>query len=716
VHSVALNQIVPMGKAIRLKRFSKLFLFLVLSPLFASTGLSQISITDTRLFEVSFTDGDTQQSPTGIELSVHSPLVTSVTGHGERSRRFTSTREYQSGSFFVETNGEVSAGAYLYQQDDKILVQLPFRNSTAKSIDKLTLAFDFVYLQAPPAESHSYYLSYRVNDGEWIRPGGGSFSSELLQASESGWHSFSMQITLGQLFLRHNDTIDLRWSSSDISSYEEFLPIALQKIEISPSEPPKKNIRPGALIITELMPRHRTNGGFVEYVELYNSTERPINLKGLVLEAGYGTVVIQHDLTVSPYNTVVIANFEGVGKFDEVADYKYTGSLLGGLSGRLELHFDDNEVAKALYDGGERGVAQQLGHLKNAFDGYSGMQYFTSVREQWNNYFFGSPGTINANRKLYTKTINRSGWHIFTPPGELSASLNRDIIDNLESFFNAGWESGGTAHRPYLFYHSGEAPLTLYSTTGTPEHAEGQQLKPVSEIKLSTLDVAISEPATLNRIVNSQGYQAFPALLSWNSNSQGFELLWQHDDEVAPWSAVFAPEITGTDYETQTVAPGEVSRGALNRLIELSLVEEAGSGRAASKHDSAVIGFWNAQGELENNRLDLPKIWAPLHERQGDGRTPMIYLKTADALHQTNSFLHNSYTPDEALQVAVGVRLHQTNGRFRIEWDEIESIPEHWGLEFVDAELNETVDMRREHSYSFTERADRITTACATLA
>lgn len=699
-----------MGKAIRLKRFSKLLLLLVLSPLFVSTGFGQISITDTRLFEVSFTDGDTQRTPAGIELSVHAPLITSVTGSNDRSRRFTSTRDYQNGSFFVETYGEVSVGAYLYQQDNKILAQLPFRNSTSKSLDKLTLAFDFVYLHAPLGKSHSYHLSYRVNDGDWIRPGGGSFSSEFLQASESGWHSFSMQITLDRLFLRPDDTIELRWSSSDISSYEEFLPVALQKIEIFPSEAPQKKVRPGSLIITELMPRHRTNRGFIEYVELYNSTENPINIKGLILEAGPDPVVIQHDLIVSPYKTAVIANFEGLGRFDEVADYKYSGTLLGGSSGRLKTHFDDLEVAKALYDAGEPGVAQQLGHLQNAYDGYSGMQYFTSARQQWNNSFFGSPGIINADRKLFTKTIQSRGWHIFTPPSQLSPSLNRDLIDDLETIFSLGRETGNIPNMPYLYYHSGDAPVTLYSTAGTEEPTDGQQLKPVREIKLSTLDFAVSETAALQRIVNSQGEHAFPALLSWNNDSQKFELLWRHDDEVAPWSAVFVPEITGLDYETHlTEASGEVTRGGLSRLIELTLVEEAGPDRAASKYDSAVIGFWNAPGELENIRLDLPKIWAPLHEREDGERQPMIYLKSADALHQTNSFIHNAYSPGDVLQFAVGVRLHQTNSRYRIEWDEIESIPDHWGLEFMDADLNETVDMRREHSYSFTERTDKIT-------
>jgi len=458
------------------------------------------------------------------------------------------------------------------------------------------------------------------------------------------------------------------------------------------------------------MPRHRIERGFIEYVELYNSTENPINLKGLILEAGFDPVVIQHDLIVSPYNTVVIANFEGVDRFGEVADYIYSETLLGGLSSRLEMRFNEYEVAKAMYDAREPGVAQQLDHLQNAFDGYSGMRYFTPVRQQWNNNFFGTPGIINADRKLFTKTISSRGWHIFTPPGQLSTSLNRDLHDNLESIFNYGRRDRIQPNLPYLYYHSGDAPVTLYSTTGIEDDADEQQLKPIRELNLSNLDFSISEPAELNRLVNSHGEHAFPALLTWDSDTQGFELLWRPNDEISPWSTLFVPGNTGLDYEARLSGSAEeITRAGLNRLIELSLIEEAGSNRSAAKHDRAVIGFWNAPAELENNRLDLPKIWAPLQERSDDMRSPIIYLKTAEALYQTNSFIHNSFTPDDVLQIAVGVRLQQTNNRYRIEWDEIDSIPDHWGIEFVDAELNEVVDMRRENSYSFTERTDMIT-------
>ncbi len=695
-----------MGKAIRFNQFSILVLLLVISPLFVATGLGQVSITDARAFEVSFTEDETNRMRTGIELSVHSPVLAA----DGRSRRFTSTKEQQEGSFFIESRGEISFGNYYNQTPGYVLANLPFQNATSKSFDKLSVAFDFAYLSTQTDESQTFQLSYRINEGEWIQPSGGSFSSEYLQTDENGWNTFSIQITLDQLFIRPHDTIELRWSSSAISVADDFLPVALHKIGLYPTVAVPKQIRPGSLIITELMPRYRTDRGFVEYAEIYNSTEHPINLKGLILEADFDAVVIQHNLIVAPYQTAVIANYAAIDRFDVIADYKYPGTLLGDLSGRLEARFDEIVVAKAFYDATESGVAQQLDHLQNAYDGYSGMRYFTSAPQQWNNTFYGEPGNIAEDRKLFTKTISDTGWHVFTPPGNLSASLNRDLDGKFDTIFKLGDSDSEQLHAPFLYYHSEDKPVTIYSVVDNNETSNEEKLKHVQAVNLTALDINIHEPVPFNSIVRLQSGHSFPVLLSWNNDTQAFEQLWRKDDMITPWSAVFAPGIEDNDYSVQrTDAGSERPWQGLNRMIELTLVEEADESRGAKFYDQALIGFWDQPSDIESQRLDLPKIWSPIQETSGEERAPFIYLKTSETQHQTNSFINYDYTPDDVVQVNVGVRLNKSNRRYRIEWDEINSLPDHWEIEFMDAELNEKVNMRREHSYSFSERSEQIT-------
>jgi len=65
----------PMGKAIRFDSFCIIVLILVCFPLFVDTGYTQISITDSESFGVSFTDRQTSASARGIELSVSDPLL-----------------------------------------------------------------------------------------------------------------------------------------------------------------------------------------------------------------------------------------------------------------------------------------------------------------------------------------------------------------------------------------------------------------------------------------------------------------------------------------------------------------------------------------------------------------------------------------------------------------------------------------------------------------
>jgi hypothetical protein len=44
----------------------------------------------------------------------------------------------------------------------------------------------------------------------------------------------------------------------------------------------------------------------------------------------------------------------------------------------------------------------------------------------------------------------------------------------------------------------------------------------------------------------------------------------------------------------------------------------------------------------------------------------------------------------------------------RFLWDSIDTLPEQWEIEFVDAELGERVNMREENSYSFFERSEQV--------
>ena len=705
----------PMGKAIRFDSFCIIVLILVCFPLFVDTGYTQISITDSESFGVSFTDRQTSASARGIELSVSDPLLAPDRLEKSGMSRFISSKEKQAGLFFVEAHGELSVGSYYHRSAENILLQLPFKNSTGSSISKLSVAFDFLFLPEQTNQTNLFHLSYRINGGEWIRPGEGTISTEFLRTSEQGWGTFSMQISLDQIFLRPDDRIDLRWNSTPVDSEGSFLPLALQSIEIYPTVAEHSELRPGSLIITELLPHYRTENGYVEYVELYNSTESPINLKGLILEAGFDEIIIQKNLVAEPYSTVLIAGYTGVDGFESIADYYYSETLLGNLSGRLELRFSDQEIAKALFDFSEAGVAHQIDHLKNAYDGYSSMRHFEPVRSEFKTNLYGTPGRLEPARKVYSTTIHQKGWHLISPPGLLSVNFSRDLGDRFGPMLLSATETdeGVPLTAPYLYYHESYEPVTIYSLgTEVDKKYKSDAVNVYSrELNLTPIHLSAEKKVSIDRIVNLRGLQAYPALLTWSSENQSFELVVSDDDIVRPWDALFAAgngEVEH-DYET-TIASQEQNESpgsSLVQSLQLSLSADRGSDETVP-FDRAVMGFWNNPPGAEEMQMDLPKLWNPISEKKSQYRSPMIYLKSAESENSTNSYLNFKSTPTDIIQVSVGVRLNSPNGRYRISWDDLNTLPEQWELEFVDAELDEVINMRRESFYTFTERSDEV--------
>ncbi|NBC26705.1 MAG: T9SS type A sorting domain-containing protein [Bacteroidetes bacterium] len=708
-----------MGKLLRFKSILKIATALVVSILFVSEGMGQFSITSTRAFELSFKKDETREVPGGLQVSIREPhFMNRDDQYAQPANEYLSSDEKREGLFYVETFGQLSLGRYYHRLESAELISLPLENKTDRSFDRLSLAFDFVYLEELSDRSNSFTFSYRRNGGEWIHPSEAQFSTNFFNRSGRGWGSFSMQISLDQVYLRPEDQIELRWSASVKDDSTAFVPIALQKVDIMPSVAREKQVRAGSLIISEVLPRTDTDEGPAEYIELYNSTDRPLDLKGLILDSGRNKIVIQHNLTVAPYQTVVIGRRGGPQALTSSIDYFYDGPLLDNEAGRIELSYEAHEVAKLLYESSEPGVAFQIDHAEHAYDGYTGLRHLLSINKPISETLYGDPGYLDPERKLFSKEVRRKGWHLLRSPGRLSPELNRDVDGRLQRVMTgtgAGLEEEAAL---FMYYHESPKAQILYSAGNAegsePDQIEESQTSPLRiGAQLNPLSLKHTEPLTINQIVNQNGSRAYPALLGWNSDKQNFEIIWNESRPIDPWSGVLAPFIAGEEYTIQSIRT-EKNEGRegrpLDRVLELTLSANPRSNGAEELKDTAVIGFWNTPGIISNEMMDLPKLWSPIDRTdQAAVRSPIIYLKSPDAAYPANSYINYGRIPEESVQVAVGTRLDQLNERYTIRWNYLESIPEHWEIEFVDAELDEIIDMRNESSYTFFDRSEKVT-------
>lgn len=626
---------------------------------------------------------------------------------------YTSNPENETEFYYADTRGGASLGRYYHLSETNILSQLPIRNGTPHNISGVSIAFDFVYKPVQVQSEITYRLSYRVNNGRWVSPSGGFFTSDFLQDADDGWSSFSIQIMLDQLYLLPNDHLDIRWEASGAGSDSGFIPVALQKIELFANQAEPKDIHPGALIISEIMPAFDTGSGRLEYVELYNSTEQPINLRGLVLQSGDNRVVVQKDIIAEPYNPIVLTGYPSTGgPFDSFTDYRYVERLLENRSGRLLLSFDGRDVARALFESPKPGTAVQMNSLENAFDGYSSLSHFVPVTQEGTQAISGTPGEIDPESYLYSKIIKQSGWYLLEPPGQLTEALNRDLISGLNSTqLETGSSESGIAQPPYAYYHPTEAePLRIYasgqgSSATTSEGRNSEKNSIMDDNQLASLKA--TEQLSVSDITNPDGGQAYPALMTWSDKSQQFELIWREDDVLTPWNSYMSSggaEVMVSN--TKNGSDRDEAWTGLTRLVGLSLASESDPDTDTVAYDRALIGFWNSPSQSRDPNYSLPKLWPPMIQSNQEPRDPMLFFKSVNAAYSANSYLNFPFDPDEPLQISVGLKLPASVKRARFVWDSIDSLPDRWEIEFVDAELGENIDMREKNSYSFSERSD----------
>lgn len=659
----------------------------------------QVSITETESFEVFFVADETRSTGHSRGIGMDDLNLRSILGEdGSTISRFTDQDDLQNGYYFVDIENNISIGSYYHNHDSSELVFITLKNDTDKSFSELSVAFDFIYI--PVEQEQIFELSYRVNNGIWKQPAGGFFSTDYLQSMDEGWNPFSIQLTLDELFIRSDDTFEFRWTTS-LNGTGEFLPIALKKIELNSVETSQQNIKPGSLVISELLPGYRQNDRSIEYIELYNTTEDAISLKGMIIKNGDRDVVIQNNIVAPPYGVVVLGNKQNFDDFPVQFTYQYNGSLLPNSRGRLNILFGDITVAGAMYESTEPGVSLEMNRLSNGRNGYSSMSSFKESVIEIVPAIFGTPGHVDEEKKVYQKTVSNDGWHFINPLGRLVEpdrnlrSVMYVVGDNLELENSANTEVLST--EPFFVNVNKEQPVTLFS--------EGEAIQPALQSKTGDnqpFPFKISGnplPGTIgiDQVVSGDNLQAFPAVMVLDPSSHKFRVLFKEDDFIDPWSGIILPD--AKEIEIEFLKNRQESKSSfLESYISLSLLEEGDRNSFRYVDDGAVIGFAENRNIIEGVRTDLPKLMLEDDELTEQS---FIYLRSSTSEFETNSFLQFPKKFEEPYQVGVGVNLTRDSYNYRIAWNEIKNVPDEWVIELVDVDSDRVVDMREESHYTF---------------
>lgn len=679
----------------------KQLLFIICTPVIcfsvAQLSYGQVSLTATESFEVYFVANETHSTERSKEIGINDPSLRSFIGtNGSSISRFSNQTDDHTGYYFVEIENNVSIGSYYQNQETPELISISLLNETNKSLSELSVAFDFVYMAVQ--QEQNFQLSYRVNNGSWKQPAGGAFSTDYLQSTEEGWNTFAIQISMDELFIRNDDTIEFKWTTT-LNDTDRFFPIALQKIEVHSTQAKQQSIKRGSLVISEILPNYTRSGSSIEYIELYNITENTISLKGMTLKSGEGEVVIQENIDIPPYDVVVLGNKQNFNDLPIELNYQYSESLLN-RRGRVNVVFDDVTIAAAMYESIKPGVSLEMNHLSEGINGYSSMSSLEEAATEISQSIFGSPGRVDESKRVYQKNISNDGWHFIYPLGELQVSDRNlrsamyGVARNLELTNSSNAERSDTEA---LFVHVDDnQPVTLYSNGKTVQPAVQPKTGETSRMPFRLLGNPLSISIGIDQIVSGDNFQVSPAIMAWNTSAQKFTVLYKEDDLIEPWSGIILPYSLNeiSFLENRSEAKSSFS----DSFISFSLMEEGDRNSFKEVDNGAVVGFTENRNIAEGVRTDLPKLKL---EDDDLSDQSFIYLRSNTSDYETNSFLQFPKRFEDPLQIGIGVNVTRGNHNYRIAWNRIANVPDEWVVELVDTDTDQVINMREESHYTF---------------
>jgi hypothetical protein len=687
-----------MGIKLHLKRFSTYILSIsIFLGCAIPVSLAQIAISDSRLFEVSFTTSASQFQRQSAVISVYDfPAV-----FGDAYRPITESWNPDlnpaSAYFISEGAGTGVQGLRSSESDRDTFAEISFNNQAGVSFQGLTVAFDFLY-KSQAGVNYSYILRYRVNSNEWKDVPGGIVSSENLRTLSDGWNSFSIQSYISDLYLRQNDEIRFKWIPAPGTATDTGSHLAIQQIELNPAVSTIKAPERGSLIITEILPASAAGAEWYEYIEVYNPTPEAVSLKGMSIVSQAGEAVVQNDLQIEPYQFSVLSNRAASTLNGLSPDYVYPGRITGSSGGYIELQIDGREVAKATYESPSPGVALELNRVSNSFDGYTSLQHLSPSSTEFTAGISGSPGRAGSTNRLFTNQFSGRGLHLVTAPGLLPNNLNRQ--SSLEFASMSGLVLNPETlnpSEPFLIVKEESDQVRLFAEE--PVQARSVPRRTSLSDNAVVITVPVANRFNINSLVNEFELPVSPVVLIWNAEKRSFQLKYGEDTELNSWTPVIVNRDTDAPArllpeERTSAAPG------LDRHINMRLFEEQ-SGNRELLVDEALLGFVDRQRLRTDKRFDLQKFYPLVLPDEPAESITTLYLSNSLSSVRSNSFTHLPYELDTVYRVGVGFKTSKNSFQGILDWSGMTDIPDEWIISLEDRVTGSVIDMREQTNYRF---------------
>jgi hypothetical protein len=580
------------------------------------------------------------------------------------------------------------------------LIRFRFENDTDRLIDRIQFGFDLA-IQLTGRNNSELLLHYSYGQETGTQR---VFSSSQFSGADGEWNRASISSQVNNLLLSPGEVIEFSIRIDQSINDDSSDIIALHRVEITPEEfQDSEKLNVADLVITEIFPGSVVSGERLYYLEIYNSTSEPLDLRGVTILAGGEEFRIREPLEIMPFEWAVIANrsIEHIG-FDP--DLILNGLYLPSHGGMIELIQDGARIMRAAYDEQSGNRSWELSSIYDVIDGYASLNQFQESEVQFAGEIHGSPGTKGITKRIFTyeQDSNRE-WVLFSPPGILQM-----IPDENDGY----WTGKAGSHFNEIPAGTG---ILARNQSGSGQNDSVRWIAVESETDAAvTLDLPedgnrwllLGNPylneITMQQVVALNGEFESRTAQVWDPVYNTFRLK-QPNDRISPWQAFIMKnkDAESIRYETDLSISAQRDPYLSGRSRSISFELRYSDNRQQAIHDHAAVLYFHESVESGNENLNAKKLW-PLFSNDPSNRSSLIYFIGQQDGNQVLLAQHaRPYQPEQPFELKLGHTAYNVSGQHTLRWDNFENIPDNWELTITDTYTGLSVDMREENQFTF---------------
>jgi len=683
------------------KFFTALLILFVING-FTAFLYSQIVLNDNRAKEILFSEQNERETQSSLIISLNnyseilSPGLKIVENSwvSEDDGRQISAYQYSKNSAGFALPGKIRLDGI----DNTVENAFSLKNASAENFGKLNISTDFVIKNASGSDEISLLLRIKNSQGTWTDAGRGVFYPDTDQDEQT----FSVQVTITDIFLKQNDVVDLMWVniSSDKESYQLFT----HRIEITPQYSDLYPYQRGDLLITEVMPMGDIDGFEFEYLEIFNPDGVSKSLKGLSIQSDYGAHTIQNDIEIPPYGYYIFSNadFSDVQNVDN--SYFYSDNRIFSNTepnGRVEIAQNGAVIATAVYESAEKNISFETERMSESVDGYTGLQNLKRSVTSFMPDVNGSPGVNGSSLPVYHKTFTAPGVYLITFPGRIYSNMLRVEGATFHSV------EGDPVQLPEIDPFE---PVFMIKTSSDQIKisVEGINIAENSKIRIYETNshryiTPVKPGSYLLRELFDERNTPMPAVVGdWNSGQKRVGMKSADQAYTEMWEPVIS-----------TLEAGEASQNRIAQQIpfneentfSFSLFETVNDDELFVDEVWVEIDDANTAGSVEQRSIFFTEPLFQFLETDRDRKKApsVLYGNYSGVENSGLSYFLMQAEKDNYSEFSLGIFnmdvSEQKNGI--LKWNIPENIPEEWAITLSDRVTGQEIDMQVEDSYQF---------------